>query len=83
LFFSLDCQKRIENKLLPFILKKKLQSKVIFLNDINEDYWIKAIDLTWSGAILATIIFNKVNRKFFEKSLDYKTLEKEVQVFIH
>jgi len=83
LFFSLDCQKRIENKLLPFIPKKKLQSKVIFLNDINEDYWIKAIDLTWSGAILATIIFNKVNRKFFEKSLDYKTLEKEVQVFIH
>lgn len=83
MFFSLDCQKRIENKLLPFILKKKLQSKVIFLNDINEDYWIKAIDLTWSGAILATIIFNKVNRKFFEKSLDYKTLEKEVQVFIH
>lgn len=83
LLVSLDFPKQIEKQLIPFIKKNKLQSKVVLLDDVNENYWIKAIDSTWTGAIPATIIYNKNNRKFYEKSFDYETLESELQTFIN
>lgn len=82
LLVSLDFPKQVEKKLIPFINKKKLRSDIVFLNDVNEDYWIKAIDETWSGAIPATIIYNKTHRKFYEQSFDYETLENELQTFL-
>lgn len=83
LLVSLDFPKQIEKQLIPFIEKNKLQSEVVLLDDVNENYWIKAIDSTWSGAIPATIIYNKNRRKFYEQSFDYKTLNKELQTFIN
>jgi thiol-disulfide isomerase/thioredoxin len=83
LLVSLDFPKQLEKQLIPFIKKNKLQSKVVLLDDVNENYWIKAIDSTWTGAIPATIIYNKNSRKFYEKSFDYKALEKELQFFIN
>ncbi len=80
---SLDFPKQVEKKLIPFINKKKIVSKVVLLDDINEDVWIKAIDSTWSGAIPATIIYNKTKRKFYEQSFDYKTLENELKTFLN
>ena len=82
LLVSLDFPKQVEKKLIPFIARKNVRSKVILLDDINEDVWIKAIDSSWSGAIPATIIYNKESRKFYEKTLDYETLEKELQTFL-
>ncbi|CAI8364495.1 MAG: Thiol-disulfide oxidoreductase ResA [Polaribacter sejongensis] len=79
---SLDFPKQVAKRLIPFINKKKLQSKVVLLNDINEDFWIKAIDSTWSGAIPATIIYNGKDRKFYEQSFDYDQLETELQPFL-
>ena len=79
---SLDFPKQVEKKLIPFIKKRNLQSKVVLLDDINEDVWIKAIDSTWSGAIPATIIYNAKSRKFYEKSFDYETLENELKTFL-
>ncbi len=78
LLVSLDFPKQVENKLIPFINKKQLKSEVILLDDTNEDYWIQAIDSSWSGALPATLLYNKDNRKFFEKSFDYNTLETEL-----
>ena len=83
LLVSLDFPKQIEERLIPFINRKKLKSKVVHLNDANEDIWIKAIDSTWSGAIPATLIYNKEKRSFFEQSFDYKTLENKLQTFIN
>jgi thiol-disulfide isomerase/thioredoxin len=79
---SLDFPKQIDKKLIPFINKNKLQAKVVLLNDINEDVWIQAIDKSWSGAIPATLIYNKNDRKFYEQSFDYETLENELQTFL-
>lgn len=81
LLVSLDFPKQVEKKLIPFINKKNLQSEVVFFNDTNEDFWIKAIDESWSGAIPATIIYNKNKRKFYEQSFEYKTLENELKTF--
>ena len=82
LLVSLDFPKQKEKKLIPFIVRKNLHSKVVMLDDINEDVWIKAIDSSWSGAIPATIIYNKNSRNFYEKYFDYETLEAELQTFL-
>ena len=58
-----------------------LKSKIIALNDSNENEWISKIEESWSGSIPATIIYNKNERKFFEKSFTYEELEKEVKQF--
>ena len=79
---SLDFPKQVEKRLIPFIKKKKLKSEVVLLDDVNEDFWIKAIDSTWSGAIPATLIYNAKKRKFFEQSFDYDLLEKELKEFL-
>ena len=80
---SLDFPKQVEKKLIPFIEKKNLQSKVILLDDVNEDVWIKAIDTTWSGAIPATLIYNKNKRTFYEQSFEYETLTNELKTFLN
>ena len=82
LLVSLDFPKQLEKRLIPFLVKKNIQSKVVLLDDKNEDFWIKAIDTSWSGAIPATIIYNKNKRKFYEQSFDYETLEAELQTFL-
>lgn len=82
LLVSLDFPKQVDKKLIPFIVKKNIQSKVVLLDDINEDVWIKAIDENWTGAIPATIIYNKNKRKFYEQSFTYNTLEQELLTFL-
>jgi thiol-disulfide isomerase/thioredoxin len=82
LLVSLDFPKYVDTKLIPFINKKKLQAEVVLLNDINEDVWIQAIDESWSGAIPATLIYNKNNRKFYEQPFEYEALENELKSFL-
>ena len=82
LLISLDMKKKIESNLIPFIKKKGLKSDVIFLDDPNANDWIGKVDGNWSGAIPATIIFNKSGRKFYEQSFTFETLEKELKQFI-
>ena len=79
---SLDFPKQVDKRLIPFINKHNLQSKVVLLNDINEDVWIKAIDSTWSGALPATLIYNAKGRKFYEQSFDYEKLESELKTIL-
>jgi thiol-disulfide isomerase/thioredoxin len=83
LLVSLDFPKQVEKKLIPFINKRKLKSEVVLLDTENNDIWMKAIDKSWTGAIPATIIYNKNDRKFYERSFDYKTLESELQSFLN
>ena len=78
---SLDFPHLYEKRLKPFMAKHVLQSKVIALNDSNENEWISKIDASWSGSIPATIIYNKNKRQFFERSFTYEELEKEVKQF--
>jgi len=83
LLVSLDFPNQVKSRLVPFLEKRNLQSDVVLLDDSNEDYWIRQIDESWSGAIPATIIYNKNNRKFYEQSFDYETLENELKQFLN
>ncbi|WCO00909.1 TlpA family protein disulfide reductase [Psychroserpens ponticola] len=79
---SLDFPSKYETKLKPYIKSKNLQSKVIALNDVDSNSWIPKVDESWTGAIPATVIFNKNERKFYEKSFNYDELETEVKQFL-
>lgn len=75
LLVSLDMHKMVESKLLPFIKKKKMKSDIVLLRDPDSNSWIPKIDKSWSGAIPATLIYNKKTRKFHEKAFTYAELE--------
>lgn len=79
---SLDFPKKYESKLKPFIKKHQLQSKVVALNDTDSNMWIPKINENWSGAIPATLIYNKNKRQFYEQSFTYYELETEVKQFL-
>jgi len=83
LLVSLDFPKQVDKKLIPFIKKRNLQSEVVLLDDTNENVWIPSINENWSGALPATLIYNKNNRKFYEQSFTYEALENELKTFIN
>ncbi len=79
---SLDFPKKKETALIPYVKKKNLQSTVLHFDDTNEQFWIADIDADWSGAIPATLIYNKNKRQFYEQSFTQAALEKEIQSFL-
>jgi thiol-disulfide isomerase/thioredoxin len=75
LLVSLDFPNQIEGSLVPFLTNNNITARVVLLNDPNSNVWINEVDPSWSGAIPATLVYNKNNREFFEKELDYNTLK--------
>lgn len=82
LLVSLDFPEQLESHVLPFIKKRNLQSQVLLLNDTRAHIWIPKVDVTWSGAIPATLIYKNSESRFFEKSFSYETLKNEILKFI-
>ena len=80
---SLDFPRQYDSKLKPFIQDKNLQSEVIALNDTDMNTWIPQVDENWSGAIPATLIYNKHQRQFFEKSFSKQELQTLLKQFIN
>src|SRR5690242_12727763 len=65
-------------KVHKFVARKKMQSKVVILDEKSPNLYIDQIDKNWSGALPATIIINGKTgqRKFVEKELHDGELEK-------
>ncbi len=75
---SLDFPDKLEKQVIPYV-QKNLKSEVWLLDDADANGWIPKISETWSGAIPATIIYNKNKRTFYEHSFTYEELKKEVE----
>ena len=75
---SLDFKNQVETRLIPFIKEHNLQPKVVLMVDPDQNAWIPKVSSEWSGAVPATIIYNKNNRKFYERSFTYELLENEL-----
>lgn len=75
LMISLDFERQIESRLIPFIKKHKVIPEVIVLSDPASNEWINKIDPSWSGSIPATLFYNKDKRIFFEKEFTYAEIE--------
>jgi thiol-disulfide isomerase/thioredoxin len=82
LLVSLDFPRQYESKLVPFLKKREIKSKVVALDDVDQNRWIPDIDSTWTGAIPATIIYTGDQRHFYEQSFTYEELETELQKFL-
>ncbi|MFC7356826.1 TlpA family protein disulfide reductase [Jejudonia soesokkakensis] len=76
---SLDFPDVLEKQVIPFVENRGLKSQVILLDDGDANSWIPKVDKNWSGAIPATVIYNKNRRKFYEKEFTYEELETEVK----
>ena len=54
---SLDFPKQLKSKLVPYVQKQQLKSKVVVLLDGKYNNWLDKVSPEWSGAIPATIIY--------------------------
>lgn len=81
---SCDFKKQLDTRVIPFIKNKKIDSKVVFMNESNPDNWIGKVDSKFSGAIPATLIINgsKDFRYFSEGETTYEILENIVKPLI-
>lgn len=75
---SLDFSKNIESSLVPFLNKNSITADVLLLDDPNSNAWIDKVDPSWSGSLPATLIYNRMNRKFFEQELDYQSIQNTI-----
>jgi thiol-disulfide isomerase/thioredoxin len=82
LLVSLDFPNKIEKQVIPFIEKNNIQSQVVLLDDDDSNTWIPLVSEEWSGAIPATIIYNKTTRKFYERSFTYNELVEELKLIM-
>lgn len=84
LLVSLDSQKDLEKKLIPFIDRKKITAEVILLSDKDYNTWLSKIDKDWSGAIPATLLLEGKKHLFAEREFeDFIELNDYVNSFIN
>jgi thiol-disulfide isomerase/thioredoxin len=74
LLVSLDFPIQAEKSLKNFLISNAITAPVILLNEPDANSWIDKVDPSWSGALPATLIYRKNNRKFFEKELTYQDI---------
>jgi thiol-disulfide isomerase/thioredoxin len=68
-------------KVNKFVVRKKIKSTVVILNERNPNDWIDKIEKEWSGALPATLVINTKTgkRKFVEKEMHEGDLEKIIE----
>lgn len=79
LLVSLDFVNHIESRLKPFIQKHQLTPEVLVLSDPDANSWISQVSPAWSGALPATLVYNRHSVDFYEKSFTYEELEQIVK----
>jgi thiol-disulfide isomerase/thioredoxin len=68
----------------PFAIKRKIRSKIVWLNETDADYFCPKIDSTWSGSLPATLFINNKTgyRKFYEDQVKEDKLNKEIMAIL-
>lgn len=68
-------------KVRKFVTRKKIQSRVLILDEKDPNSWISSIDKNWSGALPATLVVNTKTgqRRFVNKALHEGDLEKMIE----
>lgn len=72
---SLDFGNNLQPKIERFAQAHKLKPTIIILDDPDSNSWIDKVSKDWSGAIPATLMYNKNKRKFYEQSFTFQELE--------
>ena len=81
---SLDFEKQIKTKLIPFIKKRKIESEVILLLDDKAINWIDKVDESWTGSLPATVFYNNDYWEFYEGEFEtYEDIKKIVNSYLN
>jgi thiol-disulfide isomerase/thioredoxin len=73
---NLDFNSKVDSIVKPFILKKKLETRIVHITDTDPNEWINQIDQRWSGAIPATVMYRNGKTVFFKEGpMTQKELE--------
>lgn len=81
---SLDFEKQVGSKLIPFLKKKNYSFIKTYLAEKNYNNWIGKVDENWSGSIPATLIINSNKRTFIEQEFaSFEELNKYVNQTIN
>lgn len=72
---SLDFPNHLQTRVVPFVERNNVKSRVILLDDTDANRWIPMVSENWTGAIPATLIFNHESRKFFQREFYFEELE--------
>ena len=78
ILISLDFPSQIETKLIPYLKRNKIKSKVILLDDPKMNTWVPRVSEQWDGGIPATLIVNASNYNFYPKPFKKKDLFTEI-----
>lgn len=78
LLVSLDFPLAAEKNLIPFINENGITAQVILLDDPDANSWIDKVNPSWSGALPATLVYNKNDRIFFGSSIDYEMIDSAI-----
>ena len=84
LLVSLDMEDDYPAKVNAFLQKRKIISSSAWLDETNADYFCPKIDVSWSGALPATLFVNNKDRykKFVEDSFSKEKLKKEIEAML-
>ena len=78
ILLSLDFPSQIETKLIPYLKRNKIKSKVILLDDSKMNTWVPRVSEQWDGGIPATLIVNASNYNFYPKPFKKEDLYTEI-----
>jgi len=79
LLISLDFSDELDRKVIPFLEKRKIKSKVVILANEKYNEWIDKVDPSWTGAIPATLfITHNGEHYFYEKEFERDELLTEI-----
>lgn len=79
LLISLDFASHLEQRVKPFIKKHNITTEVILLHDPDANTWINKVNPDWDGSIPITLIFNKNENKFIDRTIEYEELKTMVK----
>ena len=84
IFISLDFPSQIENQLIPFLKKNKIDAEVAVMMETDANLWIDKVDPSWQGNIPSTLILNnpKKIRYFHPEAIDEQGLRKLINSYL-
>ena len=80
---SLDFPNQVERRLIPFLEAREITAQVMLMTDLDYNSWIERVDKSWSGAIPATLIFNREHRVFLGQELTRDELFENVNEILN
>ena len=80
ILMSMDAVQDMEKRVMPFVQKRNLQSRLYLLDEPDGNTWIDRIEPKWSGAIPATMFFN--NKRGQYEFIEREISEQELQELI-